>query len=122
LTCYDIDPKWEDWDLLQSLSGRTQLSFRVENTLLIDIEVTDLLFIDTLHTYDQLSQELKLHSPKVRRFIALHDTESFKFQGEDPSKDGLWNAVVEFIAQGNFVAKKHYPNNNGLTVLERMIF
>jgi len=119
LTCYDIDPKWEDWDALKLIQGHTDLTFHVENTLEANIEPTDLLFIDTLHTYGQLAKELKLHSKKVSKYIALHDTETFKMIGEDPSKKGLWFAVIEFLAEGSFDIKNHYPNNNGLTVLQR---
>jgi hypothetical protein len=31
-------------------------------------------FIDTLHTGEQLRQELRLHSSRVRKYIVLHDT------------------------------------------------
>ena len=120
LTCYDIDPKWDDWNEILKLRGKTSLSFNVENTLKVTIEFTDLLFIDTLHTYDQLIEELKLHSYKVSRYIALHDTVTFAHVGEDPTKRGLWDAVSEFIFDQPFAVKYHYQNNNGLTVLERI--
>ena len=78
------------------------------------------MFIDTLHTYDQLIEELRLHSEKVSKYIALHDTVTFAHVGEDPTKAGLWDAVSEFIFDGSFQVKYHYLNNNGLTVLERI--
>jgi hypothetical protein len=40
----------------------------------LDIEPTDLLFIDTCHVYDQLKKEFQLHSNKVKKYIILHDT------------------------------------------------
>lgn len=85
-------------------------TFILGNTLDIVIDDTELLFIDTQHTYKQLSQELALHSSKVRKFIILHDTVSFP---------GLWQAVEEFIQLGVWEIKSHYTNNNGLTILER---
>lgn len=42
----------------------------------------DLLFIDTWHVYGHLKRELALHAPRVRRFIAMHDTEVDKDEGE----------------------------------------
>ena len=85
--------------------------FMLADTLKIEIPEVDLLFIDTLHTYDQLTQELKLHSDKAKKFIAFHDTVSFK--------DELVPAIEELIAKKVWKVKKIYENNNGLTILER---
>ena len=120
LTCYDIDPKWDDWNEILKLRGNTSLSFNAQSTLKVKMEPTDFLFIDTLHTYDQLIEELRLHSGKVSKYIALHDTVTFAHVGEDPTKGGLWDAVSEFIFDGDFEVKYHYQNNNGLTVLQRI--
>ena len=81
------------------------------NTLDLIIDETDLLFIDTDHTYIQLSQELKLHGNKSRKYIILHDTETFpelnKAIDEFLSNNKHWNILVR------------YNNNNGLTILQR---
>ena len=53
-------------------------SFIIGDTLELTIEPTDLLFIDTLHTYDQLTQELTRHADKVRKYIILHNTTTFE--------------------------------------------
>jgi hypothetical protein len=70
---------------------------------------------------------LTLHSPKVSRFIVLHDTETFgrRDQGINSSLPngtgpGLWPAVEELLAQGAWCIREHYTNNNGLTILERI--
>jgi hypothetical protein len=105
---------------LRPLQGRTDFTFTVADTRAITIEPTDLLFIDTLHTYDQLKEELRLHGDKARRWIVMHDTTTFGDSGEVPGTRGLWAAVEEFVAQGAFVVKERRTNNNGLTVLERM--
>ena len=49
-------------------------TFKVGSTLGVDIDPTDLLFIDTEHSYLQLKHELKLHSSKVKKYILMHDT------------------------------------------------
>jgi len=94
--------------------------FHLGNTLEVDIEPTSLLLIDSYHTYNHLKQELDRHSDKVERYIVLHDTETFGLVGQDGSKPGLMAAVDEFVAKGKFKVTVHYPNNNGLTVLERI--
>ncbi len=52
------------------------------DTLTLEIDATDLLFIDTWHTYQQLSQELQRHAKKVKKYIVLHDTVSFAWRDE----------------------------------------
>ncbi|HLX61009.1 MAG TPA: class I SAM-dependent methyltransferase [Planctomycetota bacterium] len=48
----------------------------------LQTEETDFLFIDTMHTYRQLSAELRLHGHKVRHFLAFHGTVTFGKKGE----------------------------------------
>jgi hypothetical protein len=121
LRCYDIDSTHQaKWDELVAVRGRTDVRFEIADSRTVDIEETELLFIDTLHVYDQLRVELERHSVKVKGYIALHDTESFRTRGEDPTKRGLWPAVEEFLALGAFRIVKHYPDNNGLTIMGRV--
>jgi len=85
-----------------------------------DIEETDLLFIDTYHTYSQLRAELEKHGGKVRRFIVLHDTETWGQQGEATSERGLIPAYTEWLAKNPaWRVREIFHNNNGLTVLEK---
>ena len=85
------------------------------DTLAIDIEPTDLLFIDTDHTYQQLSQELRLHGHKARRFLAFHDTDK-PFGGE------LLPAIIEFLAcNKHWRVRSHNIHCHGFTVLERSV-
>src|SRR5262249_8726058 len=118
LGCYDLR-KYPPVDRLAALAGRTQFAFHQADVRQVEIEETDLLFIDTWHVYEQLREELSLHSPKVRRYIVLHDTTTFGDRGEAEGRRGLWPAVEEFLARGTFRLKRRLHNNNGLTVLER---
>lgn len=118
LTCYDLE-RTPAVDVLAKASEGTYFLFWQSDVLRVEIEPTDLLFIDTLHNYGQLKEELQLHSGKVRRWIVLHDTTTFGEQGETAGERGLWPAVEEFLAGGAFVLVKRFDNNNGLTVLER---
>ena len=87
-------------------------TYQQADTLNMTIEETDLLFIDTEHTYKQLSQELKLHGNKSRKYIIFHDTVTF------PELD---KAIYEFLTDNKHwqLLIKHV-NNNGLTVLQRV--
>lgn len=125
LRSYDLEPIENygiDSDYLKFLAAHNEIDFEfsVGNTLTLDIEQTDLLFIDTLHTYGQLKLELELHNSKVNKFIVLHDTETFGMIGEN-GEVGLWPAVEEFLNTNiEWTLEKRYTNNNGLTILKRI--
>lgn len=102
----------------------------------IDIEQTDMLFIDTLHTYNQLSKELHRHESRVNKWIILHDTITFGYRDEnfyrngrineeiskqEVTKKGLYPALLDFLdSNRNWTIKEHFTNNNGLTIIERL--
>lgn len=110
-------------------------NFIQSDVLKIEIDNTELLFIDTLHTYNQLSKELDLHSEKVSKFIILHDTLLYGFMDEfiydhaseeikstPTTKQGIWDAVVDFLSSekgSDWYVFEKFANNNGLTILKR---
>lgn len=97
-----------------------EYSFILSDSFDIEIEETDLLFIDTEHTYEQLKEELRLHASKVRKYIVLHDTEVFKIKGELPSTEGLQGAIDEFLEDNEeWGIKEVFTNCYGLTILEK---
>lgn len=143
LISWDIDP----WAVVSQTvanlvaanqnGGRTSFQPRVGNTLECLTEPTDLLFIDTWHTYDQLLAELVRHAnPRhvkpgtvavcecnVRRFIAFHDTATFGMRGEDGKEPGLRQAIRVFQKNHAFPLwrlREDRQNNNGLVVLEHV--
>jgi hypothetical protein len=95
-------------------------TFRQGSTLEADvIEPTDLLFIDTLHTYAQVKGELERHGNQARKYIAFHDTVAFGVLGED-NGTGINLAIQEWMRDNDhWVLFEHYENNNGLTILTR---
>ena len=98
-------------------------SFRLGDTRNIEIEETDLLFIDTLHRYVQLKIELQLHADKAKKYICFHDTTSCADFGVGPGglDGGLWKAIEEFLVEHKeWKLKFRHTNNNGLTAIERI--
>lgn len=112
--------------------------FVLADVLKIEIEETDLLFLDTWHAYKQLKAELNLHSSKVKKFIIMHDTTSYATKDESLSsrvtetedgecyncvKDnkGLQLAIDEFLSENKgWELCERFINNNGLTILKRV--
>jgi cephalosporin hydroxylase len=99
-----------------------RLTMLRENTAMLrDIPECDLLFIDTLHTYEQVKAELR-HAHRVSTYIVFHDT--VNYGGRDEGNDqgvGIVSAIFEFLAKSNnWCVWEHHTNNNGLTVLLRL--
>ncbi len=131
-------PPKETFDQATALSAGNGIDFQFlkANDMEIDINPTDMLFIDSLHTYCHLSYELEKFSPKVRKFIAMHDTSApWGDQDDDAyngnyseypaainrNKRGLWPAVEDFLAchpEWELLARRF--NNHGFTILQRV--
>jgi len=137
LICYDIhDPsKWGGdlksvYDTAEAYG--LNFEFKLADVLKIEIEETDLLFIDTWHAYDQLKQELKLHADRVKKYLCFHDTTSFEFKDEtnahentwegESSGKGIWPAIEEFLEErkDEWILEKRFTNNNGFTIIKRI--
>jgi hypothetical protein len=102
-------------------SAGVSWDYRIENTLTADIEETDLLFIDTVHTYTQCKTELLRHASKVRKYLIFHDVESYGEIGDDGVDKGIMYAIREFMQDHpEWIVEKHYKNNNGLLILKRI--
>ena len=85
-------------------------SFEKISSLDFKLRRTELLFIDTIHSYEQLSQELKLHSPHTTKYIIMHDTNFPEMQ----------KAINEFLTNNNdWKVKEVLTSLTGLTVLQR---
>ncbi len=123
LTCYDLELNTQFISDLMRVKGRTQFNVWQGDTRTIEIEPCDFLFIDTEHTFKQLSIELARHSGKVTRFIALHDTTIYGHQDEgdsDTEIKGLWPAVEQFVAKEPYWnVTEQIVSRSGLTVLKR---
>jgi hypothetical protein len=110
--------------------------FKQGNDLYFDLEENvDLLFIDSIHTYCHLTYELEKFSPKVNKYIVMHDTSppwgyvnDSEYTGDyseypqeiDRTKKGLSPAIVDFLSKnkGWFLKERRF-NNHGLVILER---
>lgn len=113
LTSYDIiqdESVVRLFSLAKSIGKNVE--YIIQDSLKVEIEPVDLIFIDTEHTYAQLSQELKLHGNKAKKYLIFHDT--ITFGGE------LNAAILEFLQENkDWWVKEFRKNNNGLTILER---
>lgn len=85
-------------------------------------EDVDIVFIDTLHTRDQVYAELSRHGKQCKRYLIGHDYHgpfgTSCQAGEN--KGGVQAGVKAFLAEHpEWKIKETYEHNNGLFVLER---
>ena len=103
------------WEVYDAASEEgINFSFIKGSSLEITIPEVDFLFIDTLHFKDQLAQELERHHDKVKKFIAMHDT---NLAGDT----GMREAINEFLdAHKEWEIAENFDNCNGMCFLKRV--
>lgn len=120
---------------LEKLAGERWV-YTVADSKTANVPECDLLFIDSLHNYEQVKAEL-LHADKVRRYLVFHDVTTFGEIGAD-GETGRWTwepVVHESVPAGHWgvrpaidefmvehwdwrIAERHV-NSHGLLVLQR---
>jgi hypothetical protein len=114
LRSYDItDANLSVLDELKFNAAHNQIDFEfaLANSLEIDIEPCDLLFIDTVHTYDHCLEELNRHGEKAQKYIVLHDPSDWP---------GVFAAAATYLHHNRqWHIVEHCNRNSGLLVLER---
>lgn len=120
------------WAVIEAAKG-DGWEFRIASSLEVEIPECDVLLLDSLHSYGHVRAELEMHHAKVRRWIVLHDTETFAEHGQmvpdgrpnpglppDPEQPGLRQALQEFVGEhGEWACVRHDSLSSGLTTLER---
>jgi cephalosporin hydroxylase len=92
----------------------------LQNILESDIQETELLLVDSHHTYDQVREEMNHHAYKVSKYIIFHDITLYGLSGQDPGSVGIWPAINEFKdANPEWKVHSQWDNNNGLLVLKK---
>lgn len=135
----DLDmPPTDKFNTARSLCNQLGIKFDFwqANDMTIQIPETDLLFIDSLHTYCHLTYELEAFAPNTRMYIALHDTsepwgeiDDTSYHGDyseypahyDRNKKGLWAAVQDFLMRHpEWTLHERRTNCHGFTILRRI--
>ncbi len=111
-------------------------TFLQGNDMTLELPSTELLFIDSLHTYCHLTYELEKFSPNVTKYIVMHDTsdpwggtDEHEYTGDyseyppyfNRNKRGLWPAVEDFLVRHpEWKLEARYFDYHGLTILKRV--
>jgi hypothetical protein len=120
LVSHNIEPH-SLMDYMEAILPGTKIQRTTLTTELVEpIEKTDLLFIDTRHTFGVMTNELKKHASSVRRYIVARGTGSNGERGEDGGP-GILFALREFMKENpEWSVITHRTNQYGMTVLGRL--
>lgn len=114
LRSYDItDTNLTVLDELNLYAKEKNIDFKfcIGNSLEVEIEECDLLFIDTVHKRSHVAAELAQHASKVKKYIIFHDTTSYP---------GVFQAALDFlISDHTWHIIEHCNIESGLLVLEK---
>lgn len=120
---YDIQKSCACNGLQKLAGGRLKLE-QADTVTMPVIQPTDMLFVDSKHTEEQVFTELSRHGNQVAKWIVLHDT-SAPFGDMDeaggPGK-GVNAGIRRWLATDegkNWREALRLTNNHGLVVLER---
>jgi len=117
LVSYNLESSDEGYKRLQVLLGETMSSDPKQSTEIATIAETDLLFIDSQHTFKRLTDELTKFAPSVTRYIVMHDTFLHREKGEDGGS-GLLTALRKFMQTNpQWSVVFHTNEQHGLTVI-----
>ena len=133
LHCWDIN-RQPEVSTLEDLAAQNGVNmvFHNESSLAANFETTELLFIDSLHQYDQVIQELQMHAHKATKYLILHDTIAWGYIDEWPSdnptdinyawahKKGVAQALGHYmIDHPEWKIYEQFYHNCGLTIYHR---
>ncbi len=107
----DIDPCLEAHATIKSHGFEKYWTFIQSSSLEVDWDrPIDHLFVDTVHTYEQVIEELKKYEPHVRRggLITLHDIVTWP---------GVMKAIEVYLKGRKDLRLYKYFNDNGLGVI-----
>ncbi len=87
-----------------------EFQFNQADTRRVLIEETDLLLVDSDHTYEQVRAELTRNVDRVRKYLVFHDTYVYP---------AIVQAIDEFAPVEEWERVVWTTKQNGLAVLER---
>ena len=131
----DIDVLWTydtkvhcpvERDVIKSyISSKIDFQYKIGDTRKGEEIEVDFTFLDNVHNGTWVYQELKAHAPKVKHYIAIHDTllqDRGMPEKLDSTKDIVWHGVTKFLKENtDWKLYKHVLEGSGIAVLEKNV-
>lgn len=113
------DIEWVELEELAEESG-IRIEFIHNNDLFVYLEPTDLLFIDSKHTYEHVLCLLRIHEKIVGKYIVLHDAyDADGSIGQSETQQQVHRAILDFLEHNPQWEKVIFKRPCGLVILER---
>lgn len=109
---------------LRSMKLPIDWEFHEQNTIREGFKIppVDLLFVDSLHTFGQVRDELAMHGDNVKKFILFHDTSLYS-QGvrslDVSDQEGINRAISEYAESHGWTERYSVEFGHGLKILVR---
>lgn len=98
----------------------TELKLYLGQSLDLQIELTDMLVINTFHAATRLKTELLKHAGNVNRYIVFPSIYAFAKRGEDGSVPGPVDAILDFIKENpEWSICYKTKRSSGIIIIER---
>lgn len=111
-----LDEKMPKWKFIQGDSTSKEVNEQIPESF-------DMLFVDGLHTAEQVKKELDLYAISVRKFIAFHDSAVHSqglYSRDEQGKDGILKPIFDFVeANPEWKVVYQCEFNHGLLILQR---
>ena len=117
ITTCDIDLRRVDQEKIKSICG--DVKFNKEDSLNPSKKYeADLIFFDTMHTYEHVIKELRVNAEGAKKYFAVHDT-NYPPPRKSPEKL-VRDAVLEFLEENeNFVLELEDTTSTGIMIAKR---
>lgn len=118
ITSCDLDLSRVNQKLINNLSD-VNINFIKENSLNANLEYNaDLIFLDTVHTYEHVKAELSVRARGAKKYLIIHDT-NYPPDRKNP-KNRVRDAVNEFLVKNKeFKLELEDRTSTGIMVLKR---
>lgn len=117
LDSYDIDLSLVHRPLFNRIKENIEWSIERKNSLKDLVPECDFLFLDTMHTYEHVIQEINFQGGQARKYIAVHDT-NYPPPRKNPKKL-VRDAVEEYAAENNLEIAVDFRDHTGIMILSR---
>ena len=117
LDSYDLDLSLVYRPLFNRIKEDIEWTLERKNTIQDLVPECDFLFLDTMHTYEHVIQEIRLQGKQARKYIAVHDT-NYPPPHKNPKKL-VRDAVEEYATENNLKIIVDFRDHTGIMIVEK---
>lgn len=106
------------------IPSKLDFKYKIGDTRKGEETDVDFTFLDNVHNGTWVYEELKIHAPRVKHYMAIHDTHIENLSMIEPldsKKDIVWHGVTKFLKENkDWKLYKHVMEGSGIAVIQRI--